>query len=311
VCEICGRKWQPETHEQAKRNKTCGPICAGQQISKSKSGKVKPQSEHSGKSEATCCICGEIFWRNTKWLERAEKNTCSKTCFGKLKSKQVKGEKNPSWKGGITPQNLVERAKLDDWKRAVFQRDDYRCRVCGDDRGGNLNAHHIRPFRDYREKRSVVSNGITLCKPCHDKVHYIEEESAPWFEELLEGGVDHTSSHLVFQEELARLWEEQAVTLRRLYWEENNSTTDIGRILGIDPKTVTYRMEKLGIERRSRAEGLRVRHPIPDGFSEAYLRGDSNSSLTKEFGCSVASIYAWRKRLKLPKRSNRKGAPSD
>lgn len=78
------------------------------------------------------------------------------------------GEKNPNWKGGITPQNLLIRmtAEYRLWREAVFKRDDYTCQHCYS-RGGTLNADHIKPFAYYPELRFAIDNGQTLCVDCH------------------------------------------------------------------------------------------------------------------------------------------------
>ena len=55
------------------------------------------------------------------------------------------------------------------WKLAVFTRDNFSCVWCGDDKGHNLNADHIKPFSLYPELRLDVNNGRTLCKDCHRK----------------------------------------------------------------------------------------------------------------------------------------------
>lgn len=57
-----------------------------------------------------------------------------------------------------------------DWRKAVYERDDYRCQECGE-RGGRLNAHHIKPYAFYPDLRYDLSNGITLCISCHKKTH--------------------------------------------------------------------------------------------------------------------------------------------
>ena len=57
------------------------------------------------------------------------------------------------------------------WRKAVYERDNYTCQRCGDNKGGNLNAHHIKPWADFPELRYVVSNGVTLCVKCHHIAH--------------------------------------------------------------------------------------------------------------------------------------------
>lgn len=52
------------------------------------------------------------------------------------------------------------------WREAVFARDNWTCIWCGQ-RGGRLNADHIKPWNLYPELRYELSNGRTLCVPCH------------------------------------------------------------------------------------------------------------------------------------------------
>lgn len=56
------------------------------------------------------------------------------------------------------------------WRRSVFERDEYTCQKCGVV-GGDLNAHHIKKFKDYPENRYEIENGKTLCVSCHKKEH--------------------------------------------------------------------------------------------------------------------------------------------
>lgn len=53
------------------------------------------------------------------------------------------------------------------WRKAVFERDNYTCQCCGDNVGGNLNAHHISSYTNDKDNRTNVDNGITLCDKCH------------------------------------------------------------------------------------------------------------------------------------------------
>lgn len=89
----------------------------------------------------------------------------------------MRGDKNHSWKGGITPINKKIRnsAEYSNWRISVFERDDYTCQECGIKntiglgRAIVLNADHIKPFAYYPELRFSVENGRTLCVECHKK----------------------------------------------------------------------------------------------------------------------------------------------
>lgn len=87
----------------------------------------------------------------------------------------AKGENNPNWKGGIkNPKvGLWNTIEYKAWRKFIFERDNYTCRGCGDKNGQGktvrLEAHHILPRRDFPHLIFDLSNGITLCKSCHDK----------------------------------------------------------------------------------------------------------------------------------------------
>jgi len=98
------------------------------------------------------------FWKGKKWSkESIEKRT-------KLQS----GCYHYNWKGGITPERNKIRNSLEYrmWRESVFRRDNWTCIWCGQ-RGGKLNADHIKPFYLYPELRFSIDNGRTLCVACH------------------------------------------------------------------------------------------------------------------------------------------------
>lgn len=83
-------------------------------------------------------------------------------------SESKKGEKSNWWKGGLTPLNKAIRKSFEYklWRIAVFERDNYTCLWCKQ-RGGEIQADHIKPFSQFPELRFDINNGRTLCRPCH------------------------------------------------------------------------------------------------------------------------------------------------
>ena len=78
------------------------------------------------------------------------------------------GEENPNWRGGHVPNPERNRAPAKKWSKQVRLRDGI-CQDCGafDD----LHAHHIKRWKDYPELRYDLSNGVALCRTCHEKAH--------------------------------------------------------------------------------------------------------------------------------------------
>ena len=83
-----------------------------------------------------------------------------------------KGQNHYNWQGGINSINDTIRHSFEirEWRKSVFERDNYTCVECGI-RGGNLEADHIKSFALYPELRFVLGNGRTLCRPCHRKTN--------------------------------------------------------------------------------------------------------------------------------------------
>lgn len=140
-----------------------------------------------------CEICYSFFERNHKYSIKQwnESRACSRKCSGIIHSKeytptektrekirQVKlgknngliGENHPNWKGGITliRKKLYFSKEYKNWRKAVFERDHYTCQECGGTKI-ELNADHIKPWAFFPELRFELSNGRTLCVPCHRK----------------------------------------------------------------------------------------------------------------------------------------------
>jgi len=115
--------------------------------------------------------------RKGKKLSEETKRKMSKAMKGKT------GKDSRNWKGGITPiyYQIRNCLKYRQWRLDVFARDDFTCHNCGDNKGGNLEAHHIKEFaiiiKEYNiktlkealdcEELWNINNGMTLCKKCH------------------------------------------------------------------------------------------------------------------------------------------------
>jgi hypothetical protein len=111
------------------------------------------------------CKCGNLFETKFQYFIHENKQQCN-SCGIKTRS----GENAPRWKGGLVSEEeqIRKSSAYVKWRRYVFERDNYTCQCCGDNRGGNLQAHHLLNFSDHPELRLVVDNGITLCDSCHN-----------------------------------------------------------------------------------------------------------------------------------------------
>src|SRR3990167_4878670 len=71
---------------------------------------------------------------------------------------QIRGEKHWNWQGGKSKERERIQRSLEykAWRITVFERDNYTCVFCGE-RGGKLNADHIKPFSTYPSSRLDVS----------------------------------------------------------------------------------------------------------------------------------------------------------
>lgn len=119
------------------------------------------------KKKNKCVFCDCYFTPNT-----SKQKFCNKTCLVEFKRVNSLNKNNPNWKGGVGSKNQIERKsyKFKEWRKSVFERDNYTCLDCGK-KGGTLHGHHILPFATYVELRFEVSNGKTLCVHCHKKYH--------------------------------------------------------------------------------------------------------------------------------------------
>ena len=133
-----------------------------------------------------CDVCKSVYYKNKYVCSKqwAKSRFCSKKCgwedkrnnpvrpwLGKIRL-DIRGENHYLWNGGINSSErsiAYGRVEYREWRRKVFERDNYTCQICNARGGVTLNADHIKPWSLYHELRYKTDNGRTLCLPCHKK----------------------------------------------------------------------------------------------------------------------------------------------
>lgn len=170
TCQRCGqqmqkaRKYCSRPCRDAAASRKVGTECSSCAtyflVSPSHAGKVKfcsAECRTTGQTTLVGCEeCGGSF--RIKPYRTGTARFCSVAC------------KASNMDFGITPEleRLRRSAEYRLWRTAVFVRDDYTCQFCRQ-RGGYLEADHIKTFAHHPDLRFNVDNGRTLCQGCHRK----------------------------------------------------------------------------------------------------------------------------------------------
>lgn len=86
------------------------------------------------------------------------------------------GENNGSYNPNLTDEEREKGRNIEgykEWRKQVYERDNYTCQCCGEKGHGNLVAHHKNGYHWDKEHRTDVDNGVTLCEDCHKEFHEI------------------------------------------------------------------------------------------------------------------------------------------
>ena len=173
----CNKRIYRRPSELKYKHSFCSPKC---NYSFKRGKRLKPPR--------LCIVCGNS-------VPNANEKYCRDRCYKKdikgipkgkehsekikngLKNRNQKGLNNPNWNGGTTSERtkIYNSKKYQNWRRKVFERDDFTCQDCGVLSDGNrikIIAHHKKSFSKYPELRFSVDNGQTLCVGCHGEVHY-------------------------------------------------------------------------------------------------------------------------------------------
>ena len=96
---------------------------------------------------------------------------------------------HPRWKVDRTKIKVGERFLNDPlqkgWRKAVKDRDGWKCKISNNNCKGRLEAHHILTWKDYPELRYEVNNGITLCQAHHPRKKEDVVKLSPYFHQMV------------------------------------------------------------------------------------------------------------------------------
>ena len=165
-CSICNKEFSDKS---SSKRKVCSLECAAKHLSiKHKGKRLWKHKDIKPLAKFNCLNCGK-----EKEIAECRLKIEGKYCSRKCSNSHIKrnGESNPNWRGGNYPKLKAIRNSIEykDWRREVFYRDKWSCVLCGYRSNGknDIDADHIKQFSLFPEIRFDVSNGRTLCKPCH------------------------------------------------------------------------------------------------------------------------------------------------
>lgn len=143
TCPTCKKDFPKPTNESKKnwviRHVYCSKKC-----------------QYPAKVTLTCWECKGYF--QVRNYRKDTAHFCSHECNSQYRDE---GKRTADKK-------IRQSAKYKAWRTLVFERDNYTCQFCSS-RSVFLHADHIKPFALYPDLRFEVSNGRTLCVPCHKK----------------------------------------------------------------------------------------------------------------------------------------------
>lgn len=150
-CEQCGKAFYASAWDVQQGKKYCSEACM-------RGARRRPIPR-------TCVNCEKAFSVTPYKQAKGEGKYCSKACAVAHKV----GQFAINWRGGSERRDPRQyRYKI--WRTSVLKRDGRACCHCGSTE--ELHAHHIKGWLKYPALRFEVANGVTLCAPCHRRVHY-------------------------------------------------------------------------------------------------------------------------------------------
>jgi len=101
---------------------------------------------------------------------------------------KITGENHSRWIKDRTQLKKSDRhtdSAYSEWRKNVYRRDNFKCKINNLDCKGRIEAHHIFSWKDFPELRYNINNGITLCHFHHPRKKAEESRLSPYFKELI------------------------------------------------------------------------------------------------------------------------------
>lgn len=171
-CDCCNKEIH-RTKSQIERSEYlfCSIECKNKFLSKLITGENHPRYSQI---KVICDNCGCETYKTKTEYNKYKNHYCSKECKHEHNPLMYLGENHPRYNENLTTEDRFDTRRYYEyyiWRNKVFERDKYTCQKCGDKRGGNLNAHHIKNYSKHKELRTSLENGITFCEDCHREFH--------------------------------------------------------------------------------------------------------------------------------------------
>ena len=187
-CAKCNREIFRKPCE-LKSNKTglffCSVSCMGKYWGERRQGKNHP---HFSAKSIKCDYCGITFLKSESRLKHKHNFCCQKHHYLWMQENEPKGKNAYNYKHGKTKiYNKIRNSQpYILWRNSVYQRDKYTCQKCNKHcKKSDIVAHHKKNFAIIFQENNItsfkkalqcpelwsISNGITLCRSCHLKIH--------------------------------------------------------------------------------------------------------------------------------------------
>jgi len=173
-----GQKITEEMRETMRKAQSNRSDLVKKHISEAKSGKKNPMFGRTGLKSPRYGkqVKKEVRLKISKSLMGHKQPPCSEETRKKIsKAKTGKKTGRHSW-NWIEDRSKIKTSddRRDDanaiqWRKEVYKRDNWKCKINNKDCKGKIEAHHICSWKEFPELRYDINNGITLCHHHHPR----------------------------------------------------------------------------------------------------------------------------------------------